>query len=116
VIIILSLDAHKSILETENPSLLGKYKKKTKKPKKTQTTGLFFFPTLACHGWTVPSRKTLCTIRNEPIDMRRLLCLYKVSQHASNQCGGSGMFIPDPDFYPSRIPDLGSKNSNKREG
>ncbi len=24
--------------------------------------------------------------------------------------------IPDPDFYPSRIPDLGSKNSNKREG
>jgi hypothetical protein len=25
------------------------------------------------------------------------------------------MFIPDPDFYPSRIPDLGSKNSNKRE-
>jgi hypothetical protein len=32
-----------------------------------------------------------------------------------NQCGGSGMFIPDPDFYPSRIPDTdpGSKNSNK---
>jgi hypothetical protein len=24
------------------------------------------------------------------------------------------MFIPDPEFYPSRIPDLGSKNSNKR--
>jgi hypothetical protein len=22
--------------------------------------------------------------------------------------------IPDPDFYPSRIPDLGSKNSNKK--
>jgi hypothetical protein len=21
------------------------------------------------------------------------------------QCGGSGMFIPDPDLYPSRIPD-----------
>ncbi len=32
------------------------------------------------------------------------------------QCCGSGMFIPDPDFYPSRIPDLGSKNSNKWEG
>jgi hypothetical protein len=29
-----------------------------------------------------------------------------------------GSRIPDPDFYPSRIPDLGpgSKNSNKREG
>jgi hypothetical protein len=26
------------------------------------------------------------------------------------------MFIPDPDICPSRIPDLGSKNSNKREG
>ncbi len=26
-----------------------------------------------------------------------------------------GSRIPDPDFYPSRIPDLGSKNSNKRE-
>jgi hypothetical protein len=26
------------------------------------------------------------------------------------------MFITDPDFCPSRIPDLGSKNSNKREG
>jgi hypothetical protein len=24
--------------------------------------------------------------------------------------------IPDPDFYPSRIPDPGSKNSKKREG
>ncbi len=24
--------------------------------------------------------------------------------------------IPDPDFFPSWIPDLGSKNSNKREG
>ncbi len=32
------------------------------------------------------------------------------------QCCGSGMLIPDPDFCPSRIPDLGSKNSNKREG
>jgi hypothetical protein len=30
------------------------------------------------------------------------------------QYGGSGMLIPDPDFYPSRNPDLGSKNSNKR--
>jgi hypothetical protein len=25
------------------------------------------------------------------------------------QCCGSGMFIPDPDFYPFRIPDLGSR-------
>jgi hypothetical protein len=25
------------------------------------------------------------------------------------QCGGSGMFIPDPDFYPSRISDPGSR-------
>jgi hypothetical protein len=40
-----------------------------------------------------------------------------VSPIANRQCWGSGMFIPDPDFYPSRIQDLGSKNSNnKREG
>jgi hypothetical protein len=32
------------------------------------------------------------------------------------QCCGSGMFIPDHDFYLSRISDPGSKNSNKREG
>jgi hypothetical protein len=25
------------------------------------------------------------------------------------QCCGSGMFIPDPDFYPFRIPDLESR-------
>jgi hypothetical protein len=25
------------------------------------------------------------------------------------QCGGSGMFIPDPEFYPSRIPYPGSR-------
>jgi hypothetical protein len=25
------------------------------------------------------------------------------------QCCGYGMFIPDPDFYPSRIPGLGSR-------
>jgi hypothetical protein len=38
------------------------------------------------------------------------------SKNFAFQCGGSGMFIPDPDFYPSRISDPGSKNSNKREG
>jgi hypothetical protein len=30
----------------------------------------------------------------------------ELGQH---QCCRSGMFIPDPDFYPSRIPDLGSR-------
>jgi hypothetical protein len=32
------------------------------------------------------------------------------------QCCGSGMFIPDLDFCPSKIPDPGTKNSNKRKG
>ncbi len=36
--------------------------------------------------------------------------------HSKKRCCGSGMFIPDLDFYPSQIPDLGSKNSKKREG
>jgi hypothetical protein len=30
------------------------------------------------------------------------------------QCCGSGMFIPDPDFYPSRIPD--PKTATKESG
>jgi hypothetical protein len=30
------------------------------------------------------------------------------------QCCGSGMFIPDPDFYPSRIPD--PKTAIKKRG
>ncbi len=38
------------------------------------------------------------------------------------RCCGSGMFVPDPDFYPSRIPDPGArisdleKQKSKREG
>jgi hypothetical protein len=30
------------------------------------------------------------------------------------QCSGFGMFILDPDFYPSRISDPGSNNSTKK--
>jgi hypothetical protein len=30
------------------------------------------------------------------------------------QCCGSGIFIPDPDFYPSRIPD--PKTATKERG
>ena len=33
-----------------------------------------------------------------------------------NQCCGSGMFIPDPDFYPSRIPDPKTKTKTKERG
>jgi hypothetical protein len=33
---------------------------------------------------------------------------------SQRQCCGSGMFIPDPDFYPSRVSDPGSKNSYRR--
>jgi hypothetical protein len=40
----------------------------------------------------------------------------KIGQMSFKQCCGSGTFIPDPDFYPSRIPDPRSKNSYKREG
>ncbi len=31
------------------------------------------------------------------------------------QCCGSGMFIPDPDFYPSRIWDLGSRIQKQQQ-
>ncbi len=39
------------------------------------------------------------------------LNVYNLGNHNMMQCCESGMFIPDPDFYPSRI-----QNSNKREG
>ncbi len=42
--------------------------------------------------------------------------LYEMKRRCLWQWCGSGMFIPDPEFYPSRISDTGSKNSNKREG
>jgi hypothetical protein len=32
-----------------------------------------------------------------------------------NQCCGSGLFIPDPDFYLSRIPDLGSRLQKRQQ-
>jgi hypothetical protein len=35
----------------------------------------------------------------------------KGNDHGLDQCFGSGMFIPDPDFCPSRIP--GSKTATK---
>ncbi len=38
---------------------------------------------------------------------------WTILQFCIFQCCGSGMFIPDPRF---RIPDPGSKNSNKRDG
>ncbi len=42
--------------------------------------------------------------------------LFTTKNLLSEQCCGSGMFIPDPDFYPFRISDPGSKNSRKGEG
>jgi hypothetical protein len=38
-----------------------------------------------------------------------ILYVYRTKPKPNMQCGGSGMFIPNPDFYPSRIPDLGSR-------
>jgi hypothetical protein len=35
-------------------------------------------------------------------------------KYPSKQCCGSEMFIPDPDFYPSRIPD--PKTAAKERG
>ncbi len=42
---------------------------------------------------------------------------YSESEHLCfKQCGGSGMFIPDPGSWFLAIPDPGSKNSNERQG
>jgi hypothetical protein len=35
--------------------------------------------------------------------------------HGEKQCCGSGMFIPDPDFHPSRIPDPKTETKERDE-
>ncbi len=37
--------------------------------------------------------------------LRVVITLTLTTQPCTGQCCGSGMFIPNPDFYPSRIPD-----------
>jgi hypothetical protein len=61
-------------------------------------------------GSRIPDPKTATKERGEK----------KIDVIPFYQCCGSGMFIPDPVFYPSRIPDLGSripdpKKQQKRE-
>jgi hypothetical protein len=34
-----------------------------------------------------------------------MIVKWGMEKNIFKQCCGSGMFIPDPDFYPSRIPD-----------
>jgi hypothetical protein len=49
------------------------------------------------------------TVANiHPHDLQKTL---NIKSKIIIQCCGSGMFIPDPDFSPSRISDPGSKNS-----
>jgi hypothetical protein len=58
--------------------------------------------------WVTPSPESMTT----PVRLRSPTCFF--TQEAAsdstaykyrtiNQCSGSGMFLPDPDFYPSRI-------------
>jgi hypothetical protein len=43
------------------------------------------------------------------------LCFFEfASRYGYGQCCGSGMFIPDPDFYLFRIPDLGSRDPDPK--
>jgi hypothetical protein len=39
----------------------------------------------------------------------------RIILHCVNQCCGSGMSIPDPDFYPSWIPDPKTATKDKGE-
>jgi hypothetical protein len=61
-----------------------------------------------CH--TEQDFDNLCIGEHYPRPVNRI-------RHISDsgiQCCGSGMFIPDPDFYPSRIPD--PKTATKQRG
>jgi hypothetical protein len=64
-------------------------------------------------GWT---RNKYARFSSIEVEDGKLLRFEQKMRDKRKQCCGSGMFIPDPDLYPFRIPDPGSKNSNKREG
>jgi hypothetical protein len=59
-------------------------------------------PFLIIHG----SEDRLCNPVGSELLFRYIFC------YTLAQCCESGMFIPDPDFYPSRIPD--PKTAQKR--
>ncbi len=44
-----------------------------------------------------------------------LLLVIQMMRICDHQCCGSGMFIPDPDFYPSRIPDPNTAMKDRGE-
>jgi hypothetical protein len=46
--------------------------------------------------------------------LNRLCCNPSQNFNTNFQCCGSGMLIPDPDFYPSRIPALGSRDADPK--
>jgi hypothetical protein len=49
-----------------------------------------------CHTFPLAARSPV---------LQRMLTTDMLEKSSGRQCCGSGMFIPDPDFYPSRIPD-----------
>jgi hypothetical protein len=67
------------------------------------------------HGVLV-RRKFIFGVRGNSLEKQNKKSLKKINAkftvQQKIQCCGSGMFIPDPDFYPSRIPDLGSPISD----
>ncbi len=48
--------------------------------------------------------------------IKALQCPLFENKETCAQCCGAGMFIPDPEFYPSRISDPEFSNSTKRGG
>jgi hypothetical protein len=54
--------------------------------------------------------------RKEPVTIS--LKIKKIKRKGSHSVADPGCLsrIPDPDFFPSRISDPGSKNSNERQG
>jgi hypothetical protein len=59
-----------------------------------------------CHTFPLAARSPV---------LQKMLTTDMLEKSSGRQCCGSGMFIPDPDFYPSRIPDLGSRIQKQQE-
>jgi hypothetical protein len=59
---------------------------------------------------------SVCTAESRSCALHQTVVITERGRVIYSQCCGSGIFITDPPFYPSRIPNPGFNTSNKRGG
>jgi hypothetical protein len=57
----------------------------------------------------------VCTAESGSCTLHQTVAITEGGRNTYSQCCGSEIFIPDPDFYSSQIPDPGSKTTATKE-